>query len=74
MPQVIHNFLGDNQNPTLKLPKSERELLDKASWLCMAISMASDGHNQALSTDTRVLAADLLKLSVLEAHDLSKPV
>ncbi len=73
MPQVIHSFRGDNRTPRLKLPKVERAILENAAGLCRAISMATAGHHAEMAAETAALADKLLRLSLVEDYDLTKP-
>ena len=73
MPQVIHSFRGDNRQPRLKIPKSERDILENAAGLCRAIEMATVGHHAELSTEAADLSTRLARLATIEEHDMTKP-
>ena len=73
MPTVIRNFRGEHREPRLRLPKSERVILENAGGLLQAIADSVAGYHAELNTEATALATAVLKLSELEEHDLTKP-
>ena len=73
MPQVIHSFRGENRQPRLKVPKTERDILENAAGLCRAIEQATAGHHVEMSAEAADLCKRLSRLAKIEEHDLTKP-
>jgi len=73
MPQVIHSYKGDNQNPRLKMGKAERELLLNAMGCCNRLESLTKGYCSELSDEAGECAKRLARLAEIEELDLTKP-